>query len=1057
MRVVARVLLSGLLASVLLAVGVSAAQAAEEAPAIEKFVAVNCEAAGCAQKVTNVNLGPPFGEQEYSEPQEPTKEEAENEGAVQAGERVPFGITDFKVATEGSFPVQKPKAKVNHIRTDVAPGLSTNPFAVSQCSISEFDANAKEEEAFQGSGLGFYPAPTCAESGEKDAVIGENKATVYLENPGIDLALSGTAYNLQATKGLASEFGVALKLPIAVSAGGLKQFFEFLEAHSLPAPGKTEQETAEAQQYYAHTLIEGNVEWGKQARGTNQGDYHDYFEIKVSTALPLISSRLVFEGRKGAGDFITNPTSCPGHNTTTLKLSGEGGTATGEYTTPIGLSGCGSLLFEPGFALTPGTTQSDQPDAFTAAASEPHNPATNDQSQVKSASFTLPEGMTLNPSAAKGLAACTSAQAHIHSEKFGVECPEASKLGTVTLDVPDLPDGSLTGAAYLGAPESGTITGPPYTMYIVANSEQYGVSVRLEAQVFPNEATGQIKTVINEPPEQPFSNLSIQFERGQLAPIANPLSCGAATAMTSFTPFSGTAAQSPISGFVVDSNGSGGQCGASILALNQNISNSSSTAGAYTSFGLTLERGDGQQYLTKVSTTLPEGLLGMVSSVPLCGEAEANAGTCSVNSRIGTATVKAGAGKEPYSFSGPMYLTGPYSGAPYGLSIVVPTAAGPFNFGNEVVRATINVNPTTTQLTVTASVPTIKQGVPLRIKDMTVAVEREKFMFNPTNCGALATATSLNGTPTLPAVAGAMQGISTSFQVQGCSSLAFAPKFSASTNGKTTRATGASLNVKIGYTSGQANLKYVKTTLPKQLPSRLTTLNKACPLATFTANPAACPAGATVGTATATTPVLPNPMTGPAILVSHGGAAFPDLEFVLSGNNVTVIIDGTTNISKGITTSTFAAIPDVPVSSFALSLPSGSDSLLSANGSLCTKSLVMPTVLEGQNGTKLTQNTKISTSGCGVVISAHKVKRHTATLTVYVPSGGKVSASGSHLKTISKKVSKSGTAYTVKVSLSKAGVATLDRKGKLKVKIKVGFKPTKGSSSKASVTVTFKR
>jgi hypothetical protein len=595
-------------------------------------------------------------------------------------------------------------------------------------------------------------------------------------------------------------------------------------------------------------------------------------------------------------------------------------------------------------------------------------------------------------------------------------------------------------------------------MYVRAFSERYGVDVRLKGLVEPNATTGQLTTSFTENPEQPFSNLTLKFKGGALAPIANPLSCGMTTATASFAPLTGTATQSPLSGFTVDSNGKGGACSAPVLALTQNTSSSNSTAGAYTSYTLNLQRGDGQQYLTTVSTTLPEGLLGIVPSLTLCEEAQANAGTCTAASKIGTATVKAGAGGEPFSFSGSVYLTGPYQGAPYGLSIVVPAQAGPFNLGNEIVRAKITVNPTTTQLTVTANVPSIKGGIPLRIKGMSIAIDREKFMINPTNCGVLATSTLLGGTPTLPPVAGASQGISTPFQVQGCSALAFKPQFSASTSGKTTRATGASLNVNIGYTAGQANVKYVKTTLPKQLPARLTTLNKACTAATFQVNPASCPAGAVVGTATASTPVLPNPMSGPAILVSHGGAAFPDLEFVLSGNNVTVIVDGTTDIKNGITTSTFAAVPDVPISSFALKLPSGSDSLLSANGNLCTKPLVMPTVLEGQNGTKVTQNTKISASRCGVVISAHKVRRHTATLTVYVPGAGKATVSGAHLRRATRKLGAAGKAYTLKVSLSRSGVATLNRRRRLKVKIQVGFTPTqKGSSSRASVTVTFRR
>lgn len=1046
MRVVARVLLPGLLAVCALAVALPGqALAVTEVPAIEKLVATNCKVSTCGE----VEVEPGFFEPKAKV----SEKEAETEGFTQAGGRVPFGITDFKVLTveegnpsisPGKYPTEVPTSRVTHLRTDVAPGLATNPFAVKRCSLAEFGS--------QITGTPFFGAPG-AEC--KESVIGENQVTVYGGALG-DLALSGTVYDLVPSESekmangdkLSSLYGVALEIkkPLAEAlSGGLI---------------KTT--------VYTHTLIDGNVEWGKEARGTNEGDYHDYFEIEVSPTLPLIRSRLTFEGTLGAkdkageGDFITNPTSCPGHNTTTLKMTDlEGKEAEPKtFTTPIGLTGCENMLFEPGFTLKPGTAgtaQSDQPDALTVEANEPQVPTKPAQSQVKSASVTLPEGMTLNPSAAKGLEACTPAQARIHSETFGVGCPEGSKLGKVELEVPTLPPGSLTGTAYLGGPESGPITGPPYTMYVVAESVEYGISVRLEAQVMPNESSGQIKAVFSNLPEQPFTSVTMHFERGMLTPLANPLLCTAATATTSFTPFDGEGAASSLSGFTVDADNKGGACSAPVLAVTQSTPESNSTAGAYTSYTLNLKRGDGQQYLTKVSTTLPEGLVGIVPSVTLCEEAQANAGTCSVASRIGTATVEAGAGKEPYSFSGPVYLTGPYQGAPYGLSIVVPTAAGPFNFGNEIVRGTITVNPTTTQLTVTANVPTIKDGIPLRIKGMSVAIEREKFMINPTNCGVLATSTLLNGTPTLPPVAGASQGISTPFQVQNCSALKFTPKFSASTNGKTSRANGASLNVNIGYTAGQANLKYVKTTLPKQLPSRLSTLNKACPVATFNDNPASCPAGSTVGTATAITPVLANPMTGPAMLVSHGGAAFPDLEFVLSGNNVTVIVDGTTNIKNGITTSTFATVPDVPISSFALSLPSGSNSLLAANGSLCTKPLVMPTELEGQNATKVTQNTAISASGCGVVISAHKVKRHTATLTVYVPGAGKATVTGAHLKRVSKKLAHSGKAYTLNVSLSRAGVAVLNRRHKLKVKIQVAFKTSSGSSSKTSVTVTFKR
>jgi hypothetical protein len=1036
MRVDVRLPLLALVVFAMLAFAAPAAQAAE-APKVEKFVAVNCEEEDCAQKVTKINLGPPFGEQEYVEPEPPTDpEKAKEEGAVEAGQRVPFGVTDFKVETEGSLPFQKPKggAAVSHIRTDVAPGLATNPFAVPQCTMANFG----DKEAFPGSGLGFYAEPKCSGS-----EIGENKATVYLPSVGIDLALSGTAYDLEPDEGLASEFGVALAVPIPVSAGALKQLFEFLEEHGLPAPSEAEQEFLEEQQYYAHTLIEGNVEWGKEAKGTNEGDYHDYFEINVSTALPLIASRLVFEGQSGKGDFITNATSCPGHNTTTLTLTGEGGSNRGEYTTLVGLEGCPSLLFEPVFSLTQENTASDGPDAITTEASEPHEPTETDESQVKSASFTLPEGMTLNPSAAAGLEACSPAQARIHSEVFGVDCPTLSKIGTVTLDVPTLPDGSLTGAAYLGGPESGPITKPPYTMYVVANSERFGVSVRLEAEVVPNPVTGQVTTYFRNPPEQPFSNLKIRFERGTLAPLGNPLVCGTPQGSTSFV---STAA--PTTSLNESFGTSVTGCAASIpFSPTQSTSAEPAQGGAHTTFTLSLVRPQGHQYLTALRNVLPPGLSGAISAVTPCKEAEANAGTCGSASKIGTVTVTAGSGS-PFTFGGNVYLTEAYEGAPYGLSIAVHAAGGPFDLGLVVARARIEVDEHTGQVIATdTKIPNIVGGIPTRLRTLTISINRQDFENNPTNCSQFFTETTLTGS------LGGTATVNTPFQAEGCSSLAFKPTFKATTSGKFSKGNGASIVTTVAQPSGQANIKSVKVQLPKQLPSRLTTLQKACLSATFETNRAACPAGSLVGTARANTPLLPTAMTGPAYLVSHAGAAFPDLDLVLQGSGIKIILVGNTDIKKGITTTTFAKVPDVPVTSTTVNLPLGPHSALAAFGDLCTATLVMPTTMVGQNGKEFKQNTKISTTGCGVRIVGHKVVGNTAYLTVRTFSAGRITGSGKGVRRVSRSLKRAFKATTLKIPLSSAA---RHRHRPFRLRLKVSFTPKKGAHSSASVKVRFR-
>jgi hypothetical protein len=581
--------------------------------------------------------------------------------------------------------------------------------------------------------------------------------------------------------------------------------------------------------------------------------------------------------------------------------------------------------------------------------------------------------------------------------------------------------------------------------------------VRLEGKVTPNPTTGQVTTTFTENPEQPFSNIKLKFNGGVLAPIANPLTCGTATATTSLVPYIGSfATESPSSSFTVDSNGKGGACASTPpFSLTQSTSNlAPGNAGANTSFALNLERVDGQQYLSQVKTVLPPGLLGKIPAVPLCAEAEANAGTCSSVSQIGVAIVKAGAGAKPYEFSGFVYLTGPYNGAPYGLSIVVPATAGPFGLGNVVTRATITVNPENARVTVTSVLPTIFKGIPLRIKSVNININRQGYLINPTNCSAFATESTLTGFITPGSSVGATQSLASPFQVNNCGGLAFKPSFKSKTNAKTSKANGASLETTLNIGSGQTNFKSVMVQLPKQLPSRLTTLQKACPESVFATNPFNCPSGSFVGGARANTPVLPGKLQGPAILVSHAGLAFPDLDFVMEANGVRVILVGNTKISNGITTTTFATLPDVPVSSVTVNLPTGGHSAVTANGSLCINPLTMPTTLIGQNGFKVTQKTKIAVAGCPVRIAGRKVIGDTAYITVQTYAAGRISGSGSNLATVYRKLGRAEKTATLKVPLSRRGRS---RFRPLRVRLRVGFVPQAkgGARSAASVTVTF--
>jgi hypothetical protein len=904
---------------------------------------------------------------------------------TQAAGHPPFGVTTFEFNSAPVGPFELPIGKVKNIRVDVSPGLAANPEAIPKCTLAQFESN----ECPAGS------------------LIGVNYLTVF--TGAAFVTIPAPVYNLvqpaqsPTTEGLPLEFGI--HVPVVEE----------------------------------HILMLGRVSWAT--------DYHEYFEINgVSQATPLLKSKLVFFGTAGTG-FLTLPSECTASTTSHLRVeSWEGDVSETNTHTPVGVENCAAVPFAPTLNLAPSTTQSDQPDNVAVSVQLPQakTAVEIDSSDLKHAVVTMPEGMTLNPSAANGLTACSN-------QEFGmkttnpVKCPETSQAGTVKIETPNLPE-PLTGNVYVGQPVANATpeSGEEYRLFVDAES-RYGVSVRLEGKVSANVSTGRLTTTFAENPQQPFSKFTLSFS-GPHSPIANPLACGKAATTSLFQPYSGGAAASPFSEFTVDANGNGGACAASPpFSLSQTAQALPTTGGSTSSLTFTLSRRDGEQYLQKVSTTLPQGMLAKIPSVPRCSEPQAREGKCPAASEIGRVAVSVGSGPSPYLLSGTVYLTGPFDGAPYGLSIVVPaTKVGPYNYGNIVTQAAINIDPFTTRVSVSSTLPTIVGGVPLRMKSLAITINHGNYLINPTNCSPLSFDTTLTSTM------GATSTISTPFQATGCSSLGFKPEFSAHSNARTTKRNGASLKVLVSMPAGDANIKSVAVTLPKKLVSRLSTLKLACTEKTFAANFSKCPQGSRVGTVSATTPTLPGTLTGPVYFVSHGGAAFPDLDLVLRGDGVTVILIGNTNISKNITHTTFAALPDAPITSFEMKLPTGEKSALSANGNICENKIYMPTTIVAQNGKQITQKTRIYVTECPVRVDKHHIHGRSATITAITSAAGRLSTSGRDLRVINKRFEKALGNAKIEAKLSPLGERLLAAKHSLAVTVRVAFKPSSGADRKES-------
>ncbi len=904
----------------------------------------------------------PFGAQAV----ELTPEDEAGVPATHAGSH-PFQLTtalDFNQTLEpGKGTEPSAPALLRNLHFDLPPGMIGDPQATPQCSNLDFSTLYVKD-------TNFCPG---------DTAIGA--ALVTLNEP------ANVGY-----------------ITVAVPLFNL-----------TPAPGEPARVGLEA--FNVPVVLDTAVATG--------GDYHVQVNVASATsAAQVLGSQVTFWGQPGdprhdsargwacivgGGDapegqsceapdprpstpLLTLPTSCEGPLTATLTGdSWSGDLLEGAASIPAP-EGCDELPFTPEIEVKPETQAASTPSGLTVAVKVPQRTLLEEgalaQSDVRDTTITLPPGVELSPSAANGLVGCSEAEVGFegldsttHMQRFTpneAECPGASKVGVVHIKTPLLPN-ELEGALYLADPApNGEAGRNPFgslvALYIVAEDPVSGIRVKLAGEGLLDEHTLRVATTFRNAPQVPFEDLKVDLFGGPRASVSTPAKCGAYRADGVFTPWSGTgpvSVQSPTEEFQVSSGLGGAPCPGGSLALEPGFTAfaTNPVAGAFTGFQLELTHRDGDQALSGLSMHLPAGSAAMLSSVQLCSSTQAAASACPAGSEVGHATAVAGLGTEPIlQEGGRVFITGPYGGAPFGLEIVTPAKAGPFDLGFVTVRSKLFIDPHDASVTIVSDpLPTQIRGIPLQLKRILVSVDRPGFQFNGTSCDP----TSITGTIT--GDEGASVPVSNAFQLGGCEGLPFAPKLSASVDGHASRTNGVTFRVTVESGGlGQANIKKVNLQIPVQLPSRLTTLQKACTEATFAANPANCSPESIIGTATIRTPVLSSPLTGPAYLVSRGGAGFPDVEFVLQGEGVVVVLDGQTDIKNGITYSKFESAPDAPFTTFETVLPAGPKSVFSAYTpatpyDLCTTKLVMPTTIVSQSNQLLQQETPIPTLGCGAV------------------------------------------------------------------------------------------
>jgi hypothetical protein len=678
--------------------------------------------------------------------------------------------------------------------------------------------------------------------------------------------------------------------------------------------------------------------------------------------------------------------------------------------------------FEPMVTITPTSSRAVTPTGLELSLNIPQNedPEGLATADLQGTVVELPLGMTLSPSAANGLEACTDKEIGLVTTdpvtmtNDPVQCPPGSNLGTVGIEtnVLDNPNGpgspNLTGTIFLGEQKSSDpLSGEMFRIFLVVENARYGLLFKLPGQVRVDPSTGQVTTSFEHTPQLPFTNLYLHLNGGPAASLATPAACGTFETNVTFTAYTGKVV--PRSAPVTIDQGCE-RLGGFAPRFSSGVLNPQ--GGQSTPFVLTIGREDGEKELGAIKNIqLPEGLLGDIGSVPLCGDEQAANGTCPESSQVGHVQIAAGPGPNPFWVPGQgaeptaVYLTGPYKGAPYGLSIVVPAQAGPFDLGTVVVRSALHVNDITAAITsgvdetrlidttgtevLPEALPRILKGIVLNQRELRVIIDRPGFIINPTDC------TERSISASLYSVEGARADVSSPFKIGNCASLGFAPQISLNLNGEGSakkkpakkkpakkkpvkkkpakKAKGAAAN-NVGLygsmqrggnpalravvtmpTGGGANIAAASVALPHSAfldQAHIKTICTRVQFAEGNGHGSNCPAGSIYGHAEAASPILPYRLEGNVYLRSSSNK-LPDLVPVLEGppsEPLAIVLDGRIDSKNGGIRTSFEYIPDAPVSEFVLAMPGGSKALIENSRDLC-KSTVRATVeFTGQNG-----------------------------------------------------------------------------------------------------------
>ncbi len=675
--------------------------------------------------------------------------------------------------------------------------------------------------------------------------------------------------------------------------------------------------------------------------------------------------------------FIDAPTRCGAGLETGVRVeSYDLGVTTASDIYPA-TTGCDQLSFNPSLFAQPTTRRTDTPSGIDVDLKVPpaESPVAPTPSHIKGVSVSFPEGFSINPNAADGKSACSPEEARVGIRHEAAQCPESSKVGSLTLESSALP-GPMPGYIYLADPEPGD----PYRIWLIADG--FGQHVKLgpgSAQADP--VTGKLTVSFPDLPQFPFNDFRMHFFGSERALLATPKRCGTYAVKSTFTPWDAALpVQESTQFFQLDEGTDGAPCPTLPRSFSPSVSAgvSDKGAGKHAPFTFQVSRPDGDQNLARITVKTPPGFSATLKGIPYCpqaaiaklggstyaGQDEQASSACPAASQVGTATAGVGAGTHPLYVDGKVYLAGPYKGAPLSLETVIPALSGPYDLGVAAIRTALQVDSQSAQVTaVSDPLPQILGGVPFRTRFIRLSLDRAGFTLNPTNCDPFSVESTISGDE------GAAAGRSTPFQVANCRDLDFGPKLALRLSGNMKRTGHPAVHAVLTAKPGEANISRAAVTLFRGEQIDNAHINTPCTRKQFAVN--ACSPQSVIGSASAVSPLLDQPLDGPVYLMTGFGHQLPDIVADLRGQ-IHVVLDGRVDTVHTRLRTTFESVPDVPVTKFVLNLAGDKKGLLISNTNVCKLDPKATVKMTGQNGAQANTVTPLDTP-CG---SKAKRKRH---------------------------------------------------------------------------------